>query len=129
MRFVLIPIRLPLAGSIKVTSTSDRLGGSAYGPELDFVAPGSDVYSIYPNGNFGSGIGTSYATPCAAGVGALTLSVNPKLTRTMLTDILHQTCDKVGGVDYGANGHHIRYGYGRINALRAVNAARNKNKS
>jgi thermitase len=104
----------------------DRLGGSAYGPELDFVAPGSDVYNIYSNGGFDSGIGTSYATPCAAGVGALVLSVNPKLTRTMLTEILHQTCDKVGGVDYDANGHHIRYGYGRINALKALNTAINK---
>ena len=104
----------------------DRLGGSAFGPELDFVAPGSDVYNIYPNGNFDSGIGTSYATPCAAGVGALVLSVNPKLTSIMLTEILRQTCDKVGGVDYDANGHHIRYGYGRINALGAVNTAMNK---
>lgn len=104
----------------------DRLGGSAFGPELDFVAPGSDVYNIYSNGNFESGIGTSYATPCAAGVGALVLSVNPNLTSIMLTEILRQTCDKVGGVDYDSNGHHIRYGYGRINALGAVNTAMNK---
>jgi subtilisin family serine protease len=108
----------------------DYLGGSAFGPELDLVAPGADVYNIYFNhpshGTFGPGIGTSYAAPLAAGVGALVLSVNPKLNPTMLTEILHQTCDKVGGVTYDANGHHIRYGYGRINALKAVNAAMNK---
>jgi hypothetical protein len=116
----------PTTIAVGRSKQSDTEDGSAFGPELDFLAPGVDVHSTYSDGNFGSGTGTSYAAPCAAGVGALALSVNTKLTRTMLTEILRQTCDKVGGVNYDANGHHINYGYGRINALKAVNAAMNK---
>jgi subtilisin family serine protease len=103
----------------------DTEDGSAYGPELDFLAPGVDVFNIYNNGGFGSGTGTSYAAPCAAGVGALVLSANPKLSWTRLREIMRDTCDKVGNVSYGAQGHHEKYGYGRINAAKAVKTAKN----
>ncbi|HET9774192.1 MAG TPA: S8 family serine peptidase [Nitrososphaeraceae archaeon] len=105
----------------------DMEDGSAYGQELDFLAPGVDVYSTYNNGGFDSGTGTSYATPCAAGVGALVLSINPKLSWNDIRKILRETCDKIGGVDYGSAGHHPNYGYGRINASRAVKTAINTN--
>jgi subtilisin family serine protease len=105
--------------------TDDMEDGSAYGPELDFLAPGVDVYNIHPNGGFSVGTGTSYATPCAAGIGALVLATNTKLSWTQLRKILRDTCDKVGNVDYGSQGHHPNYGYGRINAASAVKAAKN----
>jgi hypothetical protein len=37
---------------------------------------------------------------------------------------MRRTCDRVGGVTYDANGRHDRYGFGRVNAARAVTAAR-----
>ncbi|MEO6740998.1 MAG: S8 family serine peptidase, partial [Chthoniobacteraceae bacterium] len=69
--------------------------------------------------NFG---GTSSATPLAAGIAALMLSVNPTLTENEIRTILHNTCDKIGGVTYTA-GTHPEYGYGRVNAARAVESA------
>ena len=113
-------------GRLRNNDTED---GSAFGPELDFLAPGVNVFSTYNSGNFGSGTGTSYATPAAAGVGALVLSANPDLQWNQLLQILRDTCDKIGGVTYDAQGHHIRYGFGRLNAETAVNQAKNSQNS
>jgi len=67
--------------------------------------------------------GTSAATPIVAGVAALVLAANPELGWQDVRDILQSTADKVGGVDY-LDGHNLRYGYGRVNAHRAVAVAR-----
>ncbi|MCB9081214.1 MAG: S8 family serine peptidase [Lewinellaceae bacterium] len=64
--------------------------------------------------------GTSSATPLVAGVCALILSANPDLTAREVKDILIQTADKIGNPAEYTNGHSIRYGYGRVNAGRAV---------
>ena len=50
------------------------------------------------------------------------LSLNPTLTASEIRAILHNTCDKVGGVTYTA-GTHPQYGYGRVNAAKAVESA------
>ncbi len=105
------------------STRNDTHDNTGHGPELDFLAPGADVQSTRSGNSFGSGTGTSYAAPCAAGIGALMLSVNPDLTWTDVRQIIRDTCDKVGGVAYGADDHHDRYGFGRVNAARAVCAA------
>jgi subtilisin family serine protease len=74
---------------------------------------------LYTN-SFG---GTSSATPLAAGVGALALSANPKLTSEDLRGILRSTADKIGS-GYDSSGVSRRFGYGRVNAARAVEQAR-----
>jgi hypothetical protein len=74
--------------------------------------------------------GTSAATPLVAGVCALILSVNPDLYAWEVKEILQQTADKVGNQRDYRNGHSQIFGYGRINALKAVQEAeRRKNKS
>ena len=74
--------------------------------------------------------GTSSATPLAAGVGALVLSVNPSLTWKQVRSILRSTADKIdfGGGTY-KNGYSIHYGYGRVNAFEAVKRAAAANQS
>src|SRR5260370_28281257 len=67
--------------------------------------------------------GTSAACPLAAGGGALALSAAPALKAADLRDLLHRSCDKIGGVTYDATGWNMFYGYGRINAQRAVSNA------
>ncbi|HZK05011.1 MAG TPA: S8 family serine peptidase [Actinomycetaceae bacterium] len=99
---------------------TDQEDNSARGEELEFLAPGVDVVSTLSAGGTGAGTGTSYASPLAAGVGALMLGVNPNLTLRELRHLMRLTCDRIGGVTYGANGHHPDYGYGRVNAFRAV---------
>jgi subtilisin family serine protease len=66
--------------------------------------------------------GTSSATPLAAGVAALMLSVNPNLTVQQMKQMMRTHTDRIPG-DYNTNGHSARLGYGRINALKLVKAA------
>jgi subtilisin family serine protease len=67
--------------------------------------------------------GTSSATPLAAGVAALVLSANPKLASDEVRGILRATADKIGD-GYDAKGVSTRFGYGRVNAARAVAEAK-----
>ena len=64
--------------------------------------------------------GTSSATPLVAGICALILSANPDLTARQVKQILQNTADKIGPVSEYTNGHSPKYGYGRINADKAV---------
>lgn len=68
---------------------------------------------------------TSSAAPLVSGVAAVVLEANPDLTAVELRDILVNTADRVSKSDanYGSNGHSNYYGFGRVNALRAVAAA------
>lgn len=103
------------------SNSSDLADGSAYGSELDFLAPGVNVYSTFKGDKYGRSTGTSYATPIVAGVAALLLNVNSKLTCNEIRQTLRDNCDQVGNVNYEGS-HNKYYGYGRINATRAINA-------
>jgi hypothetical protein len=92
----------------------------ARGAKLEYLAPGVDVYSTYSGNRYGTGTGTSYAAPCAAGVAALVLAANPALTRDELRAALVGTCDNIGDLPYDASGRNDDYGHGRINAEAAV---------
>lgn len=69
--------------------------------------------------------GTSAAAPLAAGIAALVLSANPALGADALRALLRASADRIGpAASYGRDGHSERFGYGRLNAARAVAAAR-----
>ncbi len=98
--------------------TTDQLASAGY-DQSDFT------------NDFG---GTSSATPVVAGVAALILSANPDLTAQEVKNILQETADKVVDPDsdpqlgykegtYDANGHSQWFGYGKVNAFQAVQAA------
>lgn len=100
--------------------TADRVGSTGYDPG-DYT------------GYFG---GTSSATPVVAGVAALMLSANPNLTAQQVRSILQQTADKIVDSDpdpqlgtrqgsYDEQGHSQWFGYGKVNAFKAVQAAKN----
>jgi subtilisin family serine protease len=127
------------------TDQADLASYSNVGSEVDFVAPSSggvlgifttDVSVAGRGFNVGradkggkDGLctsefgGTSSATPLAAGIAALVLSANPKLGSDEVRGILRATADKIG-VGYDANGFSPRFGFGRINAAKAVAEAR-----
>lgn len=87
--------------------TTDRLGKMGYNPDGNYTD------------SFG---GTSSSCPGVAGTAALILSVNPGLTWLQVKEILKNTADKIDpeGGKYDKRGHSIYYGYGRINAEKAV---------
>ncbi len=58
------------------------------------VAPGVDILSSIPGGQYATYRGTSMATPHVAGVAALLLSANPSLTPAQIYRILGQTANR-----------------------------------
>jgi subtilisin family serine protease len=113
---------------------------SNYGRNIDLLAPGGSSIGVlgidnsgyagssaqygFVNNNYAFVQGTSFSAPIAAGVVALMLSVNPSLTPDQIRDILIQTADKIGENPNYINGFDLRRGYGKINAYKAVNMAR-----
>ena len=69
--------------------------------------------------------GTSSATPLAAGIAAMIIAVNPKLTRGEVRDVLQTTCTRIG-TGYDSKGHSNRFGFGRVDAEAALEEARRR---
>jgi subtilisin family serine protease len=77
-------------------------------------------------GNYTSTFGgTSSACPGAAGVAALIISRNPDLRWDEVKDVFRRTSEKIDAANgqYDAQGHSAIFGFGRINARKAVEAA------
>jgi subtilisin family serine protease len=126
------------------TNQGQRSAYSNYEDILDFVAPSSggtlgiwttDVSYTNRGYNLGSeaaggadGLydnsfgGTSSACPLAAGIGALVLSLRPDIPAALVRRIMRESCDKIGPLAY-VNGRNDEFGYGRVNAHRALTLA------
>ena len=118
---------------------------SPYGDGIDFIVPSNDGtlgiettdvcgtfrYNPKPNGDYSNVAdvsdfgGISSATPLAAGVAALMLSVNNNLTAEQVRAIMRDTCEKIdqSNGNYDGRGWSAQYGYGRLNAAAAVKRA------
>ena len=143
-------VRFPAShpDSIAVGASTDQGKIAAYsnvGPELWVVAPSSggkqgifttDVSVPGRGFNLGTNAaggldglhtnsfgGTSSATPLVAGIAALLLSLKPSLSRQQIKEILQQTADRTGPDHDSTTGHSNSFGFGRVNAERAVAAA------
>lgn len=114
----LFPSAHDLPSDTKGIWTTDRGGGNGYNSGIDTLG---DAEGHYTNG-FG---GTSSACPGAAGIAALVLSRNADLRWDQVKEILAQSCDQIDHAQagYDARGHSTHYGFGRLNALRAVELA------
>jgi len=108
----------------KTPSTCDgeTWWGSNYG-DLDFIAPGTRIYSTdgtgsngYSSGDYMSMFnGTSAACPHAAGVAALILSADPTLTALKVRQTM-----QLSAYDLGNTGYDAETGYGRLDAYGAL---------
>lgn len=105
-------------------SNDNKASFSNYGDWITVVAPGANIWSTFPNHshtlssgtfNYASLQGTSMATPFVSGVAALILSRFPALANTEVELRLKRGVD-----DLGASGKDSVYGYGRINAAKAI---------
>ena len=120
-RHAMIASRIPRPSSLwpRTDSADVRASWSAYGPIVDVAAPGVSICTTAVGGAYGAYNGTSFASPLTASVVALMLSANPALQPSQVDSILTSTAD-----DLGAAGRDDYYGHGRINAARAVAAAK-----
>ncbi len=110
----------PYLLTVGATNSSDLIWvNSSYGSYVDLSAPGVDVYSTAIGGGYKLVSGTSFSTPMVVAVAALVKSTNPKLSPTAIEQILKDTIDDKGDV-----GYDIHYGYGRVNAAKAVAKAK-----
>ncbi len=99
----------------------------------DITAPGTHIMQVQydiigdgsGNGYGNRGSGTSYATPAMAGICALMLEANPKLTNELIKEILHFTAERRGepsipDLDPFWNKD---FGWGMVDAFKAVKMA------
>ncbi len=98
--------------------TTDRTGASGYN---NGNTNKGDAKGNYTN-SFG---GTSSACPGVAGAVALILARNPDLRWDEVREILKNSADKIDptGGKYDASGRSALYGFGRVNAKKAVELA------
>ncbi|MDD2806311.1 MAG: S8 family serine peptidase [Elusimicrobiales bacterium] len=79
------------------------------------TAPGADIFTTDAGGGYASATGTSFASPLTAGAAALVWSAAPSYTPAQVFDVLKNSAD-----DLGPSGPDRSYGFGRVNAYRAV---------
>ncbi len=110
------PAAFPPVIAVGAVDYNDRLAYfSNFGPEIDVVAPGVNVLSTIPYNGYESYSGTSMASPQVAAVAGLILAQHPGIDNDTVRALIRQAVD-----DRGAVGFDNRYGYGRINAAKAV---------
>jgi subtilisin family serine protease len=109
---------LPNVLSIAALNRKDELASfSNYGAEtVHIAAPGAEIVSTWLGGDYFEASGTSMATPAVAGIAALALAANPKLTMEELRAKLIEATDPIDSL----KGKTVSGG--RINAARAVGA-------
>ena len=115
------PANYPNENILSVASTTqkgDLSPFSCYGKTtVDVAAPGSDIYSTIPGGDYASLSGTSMATPHVSGLAALIWLYRPELAFTQVKDIiLRSTVPEKSLENACVTG-------GRINARRAMGLA------
>ncbi len=113
---IMYPAAYSTALAVAATDSTDSWATfSEYHPYVDVAAPGVSIYSTVAGGGYDYKSGTSMATPHVAGLAALVWSVKPDLTHDQVRDVIQSTAD-----DLGDPGKDDYFGYGRINAWRAL---------
>jgi subtilisin family serine protease len=118
-RNIVNPIIYPAAynTTLAVAATDSGDGWATFSehhPYVDVSAPGVSIYSTIIT-SYGYKTGTSMATPFVSGLAALVWSVSPGLSLAQVRNAIESSAD-----DLGAVGHDDYFGYGRINAWRAL---------
>ena len=116
------PANLETVNAIGMTGPAGILNANSnYGEGLAFVAPGAAIYTTDRTGDHGApgdhrcSSGTSHASPTAAGVAALVLSMDDQLSTDDVEQILRDSA-----LDMGDPGFDIKHGWGMVNAADAV---------
>lgn len=117
------PAKLPETIAVGATDHNDiRWSNSAYGAELDLMAPGRNILSTFFNNLYIFADGTSMATPFVTGAVGLLKSLCPQITPEEIRSVLKETADDLGPV-----GWDEEYGAGRLNIETMLAFAQHKN--
>ena len=111
----------PSASMIMVSATDSndaKASFSSYGNYVNVSAPGAGIWTTSRGGAYQPWNGTSFSSPVTAGVAALMLAAGPTLSNAKIEQLIYST-----SVDLGAAGRDPVFGYGRVNAAAAVQAA------
>lgn len=105
----------------------DVNSGSNFGPHISVVAPGNYIYGLSHTSNTNYGTywgGTSQAAPLVTGLACLLKAQDPSRTPAQIRTIIRNTADdQVGNLLEDTPGFDMYYGYGRINAFKALSVA------
>lgn len=99
---------------------------STYGPQVSFVAPGTEIYSTFLNNEYAHSTGTSHATPFVTGAAAMLKSYakakhGVRLSDSQIKHVLKHSADRLDG-----RFKHPKAGFGRINLLDAMKLLEHK---
>ncbi|HDT11568.1 MAG TPA: hypothetical protein ENN58_02390, partial [bacterium] len=115
-----------------------KAGYSNYGKDIDIIAPslsakpllGITTTYLVGYGDFDDDYtlqfsGTSSATPVVTGLFGVIFSVNPNLTLEEAVEIMKNSSDKINPETgfWDKDGHSVKFGYGRVNLLKAARLA------
>ncbi|MFT7676606.1 MAG: subtilisin family serine protease [Planctomycetota bacterium] len=110
------PARLADIVAIGSTGNTGLVSGfSSGGPQVWVCAPGENILSTNLGNGYTAASGTSFSSPCIAGIAGLMFSANPALTPSEVAQIMKDTA-----IDIGASGFDLRTGWGRVDAAAAV---------
>ena len=89
------PAALPGVLSVGATDKTDHTASfSNHGPWVDLMAPGDDISSTIPGNIYGSGDGTSFASPIAAAAATLIVAAHPGITPAGVFSRLQTRCGR-----------------------------------
>lgn len=109
--YIEYPAACPGAIAIGATDGNMNVAGfSSRGKHISIAAPGVDIYSSLPDGQYATWNGTSMATPFVTGAVALLLGQEPGLTVSQIKSRLEGSV-----IDVGAPGFDEETGYGFLN--------------
>lgn len=97
---------------------------SNYGAKVELAAPGVAVMSTVPGGGYGLMSGTSQAAPHVSGVAALIISAGLKDENgdgSLAGEVRQRLV--ATATDLGVPGRDVYFGYGLVNAVKAVDTA------
>jgi subtilisin len=106
------PAAEPECIAVSSTDQYDNLSEfSSTGPEVELAAPGTDIYSTYPDQTYKTLSGTSMACPHVSGAGGLLMANG--YSNTNARDRLRNTAENIGLDDNES-------GYGLLDAAAAL---------
>jgi subtilisin family serine protease/predicted enzyme related to lactoylglutathione lyase len=109
------PAGCPNVISVAATDIGDGKAYFSNWGKIDVAAPGMGIISTVPGNIYGSKNGTSMACPHVSGLAALVLSKFPSYTNVQVRELIRSSSS-----DVGEEGFDPYFGYGRINAAKAL---------